>query len=179
VQDEPRRLNERVRAFLHRGRPGMGGAALESDRSSRLTGHAGDDPEGLSEALEHGSLLDVDFKESAGKLRKPPAPHRSGLLSPEGNNGERRFTQAVSGFDRRNHTERAVEAAAVRNGVEMGAAPDPSVPAMPEEVARLVASDLEPGLAHPSVGELVGRVLLGGVAEARAASDRVQLFEPG
>jgi hypothetical protein len=157
----------------------MGGAALESDRSSRLPGHAGDDPQGLSEALEHGSLLDVDFEESAGKLCEPPAPHRSGLLGPEGNNGERRFTQAVSGFDRRNDTERAVKAAAVRNGVEMGAAPDPGVPAMPEEIPRLVATDLEPGVAHPPVGELVGCVLFGGVAEARAASDRVQLFEPG
>ncbi len=64
-------------------------------------------------------------------------------------------------LDRRDDAERAVEAARGWNAVEMRAGPHPGVAPAPEEVAGLVARDLEPRLGQPARGELVGRVLLG------------------
>src|SRR5437868_11216884 len=120
----------------------------------------------------------MGFDEGIWKLLQPSAAHRSRLLGAEGNHGQRRLAEAGGGLDRRNDSERAVETSPIGNRVEMRPAPDPSFAPTPEEVAGLVLTDLETGLAHPSRRELVRRVLLGRVPGARAAADRVQLVEP-
>src|SRR5436190_16782193 len=59
----------------------------------------------------------------------------------------------------------------------MRAAPDSRCAPAPDQIPRLVDLGLEAGLAHPAGGQLVRRVLLRGVAPARAAADRVQLIQ--
>ena len=153
-------------------------APLEGDRAAGLRAHRGDDAERLAEAGEHRPLLDMGFDEGIRKLLQPPAAHRSRLLGAEGDHGQRRLAEAVGGLDRRDDSERAVEAPPIGNRVEMRPAPDPSIAPTPEKIASLVLTDLETGLTHPSRRELVCRVLLGRVPGARAAADRVQLVEP-
>ena len=60
----------------------------------------------------------------------------------------------------------------------MRTGPDAGLTATPEEVARLVPSDVEACLPHPSGGKLVSGVLLRRVASTRPTADRVQLVEP-
>jgi len=60
----------------------------------------------------------------------------------------------------------------------MRATPDAGGAASPEQVAGLVAGDLETRFLHPASGEFVRSVLLRRIPGARAAADRVQLVEP-
>ena len=178
MENEFRSLDERVRALIDRGRPGVRGAPLEGNRASHLAGDTGDDPERLAETLQHRPLLDMDFDEGVGKLRESTAAHRPRLFGPESDQAQLRVAKSVGGLDRCDNTERAVEASAVRHRVEMGATPDPSGAAVAEQIAGLVRRDAEAGLLHPARGELVSGVLLGRVAETRACADRVELVEP-
>src|SRR2546430_16132779 len=84
----------------------------------------------------------------------------------------------MGGLERGEDSEGAVEAPAVRDRIEMRTGPNASVTPTPEEVARLVASDLEACLPHPSGGKLVSGVLLRRVTRTRPTTDRVQLVEP-
>ena len=94
------------------------------------------------------------------------------LLGAKRDDGERRVRQPGRRLDRRDDAERAVEPAGGRDAVEVRARPDARRAARAEEVARLVARDLEARLAHPAGGELVRRVLLGRVRRRDAARSR-------
>src|SRR5439155_23069239 len=119
VEDEPRSLDERVCPLGNGRRSGMCRAPLEGDCAAGLRAHHGDDAERLAEAREHRTLLDMGFDEGIRKLLQPPAAHRSRLLGAESNHDQRRLTEAVGGLDRRNDSERAVEAPPIGNRVEM------------------------------------------------------------
>ena len=66
VEDEPRRLDERVGARVHRRRPGVVGASLEHLEAARLAGDRRHDAERLAEAREHRPLLDVQLEIGVG-----------------------------------------------------------------------------------------------------------------
>src|SRR5581483_1410369 len=129
-------------------------------------------------ALEHRPLLDVELEEGTrerGRRDARAAAHAASLLVAERDDRQRRVG-ALRHLDRRDDAERTVEAAAVRDGVEVRADPQAAVAAAPEEVPGGVRLDLEPRLCEPPRGERVRGVLLGRVAGARGA-DGVQLVE--
>ena len=153
--------------------------AVEDDLAERLAEDRGDDPERLAGALEHGPLLDVQLEVGARQAAggdAGPAARATALLVPEGDDGQRR-SRAFGGLDRGDDPERTVEAAAVRDRVEVRARPDLCGAPAAEGVARAVDLDLEPGLHEPARDEPVGRVLLRRAADAGRA-DRVELVEP-
>src|SRR4051794_28842355 len=177
VEDEPCRLDEGIGPRVHRRRPGMVGAPLEHLEAARLAGNRRHDPERLVELCEHGSLLDVHLEERVGELGQPLAPHRARLLRAERNDGERRVWQPLCRLDRRDDTERSVEATRRRDAVEVRPGPHARLPAAAEQVPGPVARDLQPRLPQPALGALVRRVFLGGIARAMLP-DRVDLLEP-
>ncbi|OLE30482.1 MAG: hypothetical protein AUG43_03290 [Actinobacteria bacterium 13_1_20CM_3_68_10] len=120
----------------------------------------------------------MDFDEGVGKLRESTAAHRPRLFGPEGDHAKLGVAKSAGGLDRHDNTERAVEAPTVRHGVEMRATPNAGGAASPQQVASLVAADLETRFLHPASGDFVRSVLLRRVPGARAAADRVQLVEP-
>ena len=154
----------------------MVGAPGEHLGTSRCACDRSHDAERLAGKRQHRPLFDVQLEIRVRELLDPLAPHRPGLLRAEGNDSQRRIGQALRCLDRRDDAERAVEAPTGRDAVEMRAGPHPGVASTTEEVARVVARDLESRFDQPARGKLVGRVLLGRVPRAMLR-DRVDLVE--
>ena len=176
VQDEARRVDERVVARVHRRRARVVGAPLEDDLAARLAGDRRDDPERLAARSSTGPCSMCSSTNASGSSVERLAPQRPGLLGAERDDRQRRVGQPLGRLDPGEDAEHAVEAAAVRNRVEMRARPDARVAAPAEQVAGLVDLDLEPGLAHPAGGERVRRVL--GRRVAGPVADRIDLLDP-
>ena len=158
--------------------------SLEDEFAARVADDPGDDPERRTRLGEHGALLDVHFQEHARKTdttgAERAAPHASDLLTTKHHHGA--CADARDDLDRRNDTERAVEATALRNRVEMRADPDVVSRSRPtEEISFAVDLDVEPGFPEPRCCEPM-RLVLGHRAvravRARPAPDRVELVKP-
>ena len=155
----------------------MIGAALEDDRTPRLSHDAGDDAERSIEPCEYRPLLDVELDERRRKLVEPAAAQWPRLLGTKDDDAERSLAQALGGLDRGDDAERTVETACGRHRVEVRPAPDGCRAAPSVQVACSVHVRLEPRCLHPGSGELVRRVLLPRVP-GTVLRDRRDLLEP-
>ena len=130
--------------------------------------HAADRPAAEDSAAEARALLEPEGDHAEAAARRTVGPDRLGCV------------------ERAEHAERAVEAPAVRRGVQMRPAPDLrqlglASPQAPDEIAARVARDVEPCLAHPAGHELVGALLAGSEARpvgARRPADLEERVEP-
>jgi len=151
-----------------------------------LTTDDPDDPHCQSEwsagALQNRPLLDVNLEEA---LRQRPARDEGGtadaaaLLVPEDDDCP--LAYAFDGLDRSDDTERTVELPSEGNRVEVRAGPDTRLRRPADEISGPVHVDLEPGLTHPTGGQLVGAILPLAAADtvgADTAVDGVKLVEP-
>src|SRR5204862_6650297 len=124
-QDVLGRRDERILPSMHRNRarvarfPGENPFAADDP----------DDPPGQADrrscALEHRPLLDVHLEEAlrqVAPLDEGAAADTARLLFPE--HDDSALADALDRLDRRDHSERAVEPAAVGDGVAVGAGPD-------------------------------------------------------
>ena len=133
---------------------------------------------------QHGSLLDVELEERPRKLpasrNARAASDASDFLPAKDHDGAR--TDALDSLDCRDDAECTVEAAALRDAVEVRADPaGTEALGMSEEVAVAVDLDFEPRLLEPASRDAMRLVLGGGgmrPVRAEAATDRVQLVEP-
>ena len=163
------RRDERVLAAGHRRRPRMPRPPLEDELPAGVADDSGHDPERHAGVREHGPLLDVELE--IGARHRPaarnerPAPDAPDLLAAE--HHHRPGADALHGFDRRDDAERAVEAAAPRDAVQVRARPD-VVPLSraSDEVAEASTSTSSPAssshaaatrCASSSAGEACGR----------------------
>ena len=176
VQDEPRRLHERVVSDCHRRGSRMIGPPLEDDRAARLAGDRRHDSERLACAFEHRPLLDVQLEEGLRQLGQGAAAHRPGLFGAEGYDSERRVTQACCRLDPGEDAEHAVVPAAARHRVEVRAGPHTGLASATDQVPGSVDLDLQACFAHPVRGQPMRLVLLCGVAGAVA--DRRDPLDP-
>ena len=107
---------------------------------------------------------------SAPRCDEGRAPDAAALLVPEDCDGS--LPDALDRLDRRDDSERAVELAAERHGVEVRARPDARLGRCGRSGFRRVDLDLEPGLPHPAGGQLVRAILAGGTGDAVGADAR-------
>jgi hypothetical protein len=154
------------------------GAPLEDDLSAGLPGYCGDEAQRFAGALEARPLLDVQLDKPWRLLAERLASQRARLFGAERDDSDLGVGQPLNSLDAGDDTEGAVKPAAVRHRVEVRAGPHPRLAAPADQIAGLVAADLEPSLAQPTGGQLVRSVLFRRVARTRAATDRVQLVEP-
>ena len=128
-------------------------------------------------------MLDVELEKDARQHR--PARYErtttdtSDLLAAK--DDHRTGSGALDGLECRDDAERAVEATATRNAVQVRSSPDVVVTrGAPYDVAVGVELDSEPCLAHPAGGELA-RLVLGRTrvrpVRARAATEGIELVE--
>ena len=88
------------------------------------------------------------------------------------------LSDALDRLDRGDDPERTVELAPVRHGVEVRAGPDARLPRRPMRFPASSTSTVEPGVPHPSCGQLVRAILpfgAGDTVRADAAADGVEL----
>ena len=116
------RRDERVFATDHRRRPRVARVALENGSPARIAHDPGHDPDRLAGTREHGPLLDVEASQKDARQRHATRDERStsdasDLLTAK--DDHRAGTRALDGLQSRNDAERAVEAAATRNAVQL------------------------------------------------------------
>src|SRR6185369_13076283 len=103
-----------------RRRPRVVGAAVDDDLAACLAEDRGHDPDRLAGALEHRALLHVQLEERRRQATRGgagAAPGAAALLVTERDDREREPGMAGRDLDPGDDAERAVEAAAVRDGV--------------------------------------------------------------
>ena len=157
MEDELGGPDERILSPGHRRRARVAGRAGERPPAADVADDPGDDAERGVRAQQRRPLLDVQLHERVGPGGAGPAAGTAALLVAEGDDGEPRQPEPLDRLEPRDDAERAVEAAAAGNGVEVRAGPDLPIPAghAPDQVSGGVDLDLEPGLAEPAGGELV------------------------
>ncbi len=100
---------------------------LEDELAARVADDPRDDPERRVRLREHRALLDVHLEERGGQRRaaghERAAADAADLLAAE--DDDRARARPLDRVDRRHDAERAVEAAAVRDAVEVRSDPDP------------------------------------------------------
>src|SRR5262245_60131445 len=104
----------------------MSSAALEDELAACIADDPGHDADRRVLPSEHRSLLDVELEEGARKRAacgdERAAPDAPDLLAAE--DDDRPGTDALDRLDRSHDSERAVEASAARNRVQVRSDPD-------------------------------------------------------
>ena len=159
-------------------------SSVEHELAARIADDPRHDAERSSGRGQHRPLLDMEFEERArervARRDERPAPDAPDLLATEHDDGAR--PDPFDGLYRSHDAECSVEAASLRNGVEVRAGPHlRSASAPPDEVSVTVDLDGESRLLEPAGREPV-RLVLGSremrPVRTRAAADRIQLVEP-
>jgi hypothetical protein len=176
------RRHQRIQAVVHWNGARVPDVPLEG----ALAADDADDPHRKSQRgarpLQHGTLLDVHLEKALRQLAALDAggaADATALFVAEHDHRARADT--LDRLDRGDDPERTVELPSKRHRIQVRAGPDARLRRASDEIPRLVDLDLEPGLPHPSGGQLVRPVFAWGAANtvcADTTADGVELVEP-